>query len=320
LLPYGIVSHRENLREKQRLLPSADEPLVFNAKGQKLKTFFLKDTDVNRHNPYNFVDGRYPAFMLWDRNNYGLKNHVYVQKNVLTTVGKPLKQFAFFLESESIAPEDYQIFDKNLGLENEFDLIFTHSNTLLNKYKNAVFMPGGGVWYGTEKHGGTANSEQYTKKNGNISLVSSQKTACELHKFRLNLALYYKNNPKIDTFGTFNGGTSIKISSSLETYRYSIVIENVITPYYFTEKILNCFAAMTIPIYIGASKISDFFNINGIIQISSPEFGSIDKIINTCNESDYLNRLPAIQDNFERVQQYLCVEDYIYTHYQNSFA
>ena len=132
--------------------------------------------------------------------------------------------------------------------------------------------------------------------------------------------MYYKNKSNVDTFGTFDGGEYIQISKSLEDYRYTIAIENEINSYWFTEKILNCFAAMTVPIYIGAEKISDFFNPDGIIQVESPDQNNIDKIIAGCNEKDYESRISAIVDNYNRVFDYLCIEDYIYTKYSNHFA
>jgi hypothetical protein len=123
----------------------------------------------------------------------------------------------------------------------------------------------------------------------------------------------------VDTFGTFDCGTHIKIAESLEKYRYSIIIENDMTPYRFTEKILNCFASMTVPIYIGAAKIGDFFNDGGIIQVSLPQIDILDKIISSCNEADYIARLQAIIENYNKVADFLCIEDYIWTHYRSYF-
>ena len=103
----------------------------------------------------------------------------------------------------------------------------------------------------------------------------------------------------------------------LVDYRYNIAVENDITDYYFTEKILNCFASMTIPIYIGARKIGDFFNMNGIIQVEKLDFEHIDNIVKTCCEEDYYERLDAVIDNFQRVQKFLTVEDWIFNNYSN---
>jgi hypothetical protein len=318
ILPFAITNYFIKRHESQMEIPSSEEPPVYNEYGQRLKTIFLQD-EQSRHDPYRFVTCRYPKYILWDRNNYGLKNHVYSHMKILSPRGKPVKKFAFFIESEAIEPKHYTIFDAHKGLANDFDLIFTHSARLLDTYKNAVFVPGAGVWYGTEKHGGIMNPEQYKIKTKNISLVSSEKTMCDLHKFRIALARHYKNSGTVDTYGTFDGGSFSKIVDVLEKYRYSIIVENDISPYWFTEKIMNCFASMTVPIYIGATKIGDFFNDEGIIKIPALDFDLIDKIAANCNDHDYASRVEAVIDNYNRVQAYLCLEDYLYTRYKKYF-
>lgn len=295
-------------------VPNGEYPEIYNAAGEKIHVYYLKDT-LSRHYPYCFTAGRYPKRISWDRFNYGLKTHFYSHENILHIKGEPIKKFAHFIESEAIVPNDYLLFDKNKGLNKEFDKIFTHSEYLLNKYENACFMPAAGVWYGTQWGGGVISSDKYLYKNKNISMVSSNKKMCELHKFRLDLCNRLKLTKLADTFGTFDGGKNIKISKSLDDYRYSIIIENSISSYYFTEKILNCFASMTIPIYIGATKISEYFNIDGIIQLNSLDYNYIDSLLNHCNEKDYISRIEAIKDNFNRVQKYLTCEDYLFEQY-----
>ena len=77
---------------------------------------------------------------------------------------------------------------------------------------------------------------------------------------------------------------------------------------------------MTIPIYFGATKINNFFNTDGIIQPPLLNIESVDKIIKNCNERDYSERLSAIIDNYDRVQKYLCIEDFIWENYHSHFA
>jgi hypothetical protein len=317
VLPYGIIRHYTEARLFPEM-PTSDEPPLYNSFGEKFKTLFLKD-DRTKSWSSGFVDGRYPRYIFWDRNNYGLANHVYSHEKVLKSIGKPAKKFALFIEGEDIDPLTYAIFERNPGLDKDYDCIFTHSAKLLDKYPNALFIPSGGIYYGTKVHGGKFNPEQYKFKSKNISVVSSDKKTSSLHRFRIDVARHYKNSSSVDSFGTFDNGTYIKIADSLEKYRYSIVIENDITPYRFTEKILNCFASMTIPIYIGAMKIGDFFNLDGIIQISSPKIDIIDKIITMCNEADYRARLPAIIENYNKTADFICIEDYIWTHYNSHF-
>jgi hypothetical protein len=319
ILPFYIIN-RYNLYKESRLeIPTSEEPLIFNSSGNLLKTFFLSD-DISKHWPYGFVAGRFPRYTFWDRYNYGLNNHFYVHDKIFSLVGKPIKKFALFIESESIVPYDYTFFDNRKNLAKEFTLIFTHSEKFLNAFSNATFIPGAGVWYGTKKHGGIINENQCQMKTKNISIVSSHINMCKLHAFRLATARHYSKSTVVDTFGTFDNGRWAKTEDYLSGYRYSIIIENNISSYWFTEKILNCFAAMTVPIYIGATKIGDFFNADGIIQIKSMSIEDIDLAIKDCNEQDYFSRIPAIIDNFNKIDDFLCLEDYIYKHYKNCFV
>lgn len=102
----------------------------------------------------------------------------------------------------------------------------------------------------------------------------------------------------------FRGGQRINnVDVTLKDYRYQIVIENQITPFGFTEKIVSCFDAQTVPIYLGATKIGDFFNEDGIIILREEDLDNLEEILSKCNEKDYEERLPAILDNYNRVKE-----------------
>lgn len=79
---------------------------------------------------------------------------------------------------------------------------------------------------------------------------------------------------------------------------FHIAIENISMRNYFSEKILDCFQSRTVPIYIGCTNIGDFFNIDGIIVVKNGR-----EIVDACNKltiDDYIKRLPAMVDNFNR--------------------
>ena len=126
-----------------------------------------------------------------------------------------------------------------------------------------------------------------------------------MHIVRKKLAFKCKNESLADTYGNFDGGNYVNVEKYLKDYRYSIAIENDITPYFFTEKILNCFAAQTIPIYLGATEIGRFFNANGIIQIGLEDCEHIENILKHCTPEEYERRLPAVIDNFNRAMRYV---------------
>jgi hypothetical protein len=313
IMPYGVIQH---MKEKKRIIPSFEEPKIYNADGRRMKVFYLQD-DICYFNPYSMAPGRFPKYILWDRNNFGLKNHFYTHRNILKTRGKPEHRYALMLESVSIMPKDYELFSKKNDIGKDYDFVFTHSQKLLNELENARWIPGGHVWYGGKNFGGVVSKDLYLRKTKNISMVSSDKVLCDLHKLRINTVKKLENLRLVDGYGTYPGNRSgdTVISKTLQEYRYSIVFENNIEDYYFTEKILNCFEAMTVPIYLGAKKIKDFFNIDGIIQLDLTDIDRLEDIIRNLGQQDYGERRDAILENFERVQKYLCLEDYIYNSY-----
>ena len=290
---------------------NSEEPEIYNAKGEKLKTFFIRDLQL-ANSPY--INSKYFQF---DRFNFGLKTHFYTHQAMLETMGSPDKKYGLLIESKAIVPNDYKIFDKNKGLNKDFDLIFTYDTEILNKYDNSRFVPFcADLWYGAKIGGGILNPKAYETKTKNVSICSSDKIQCELHKIRLNLAKKLKKENLADTFGTFDGGNFVNIADTLTDYRYSFAIENIIEPYFFTERLLNCFAAMTIPIYIGATEIDKFFNTDGIIQINIKDIDNIENILKKCTKEEYESRIPAIIDNYNRVLEYTkIVWDRLYENY-----
>lgn len=286
-------------------------PKIYNAKGQLLETYFIKNRH-SQHAPFGH-EGKY---FFWDRYNYGLDTHFYGPESMTKTLGHPLVKYGMLTESKGIVPKDYEIFRKHKGLEKEFRYIFTYDDEILSTISNAAFYPiCAQVWYGQENGEYILDAENYRNKTKDVSILSSDKILCPLHKARIETAGYCKRNGLADTYGTFDGGSYCKVDDTLREYRYSFSFENDISDYFFTEKITNCFAAQTIPIYLGARKISEFFNEDGIIFITEKDLDRIEDIIKQCTPQEYERRLPAVLDNYNRVQEYLNMQDYLYEHY-----
>ncbi len=316
-LPYKVA--RKELEFSPQFGKEAKEtPQIFNKYGNPMSMFFLKDRGC-AHTPYTLSAGRFPQNIIWDRFNYALPIQFYSHSNMFDKLYEAEKRFALLRESEMILPMDFEHVLKQPEIVKNFDVVFTHSVRVLNRYENARFIPASSVWYATELYGGTMDSLNYQKKKKNISIISSNKVMCKMHKFRIDLAKKYMQDERVDTYGAAVGNYIEKKAEALTDYRYSIVVENDVTEFYFTEKILDCFAAMTVPIYIGAKRIGDFFNMDGIIQVNPDEYEHIDDIIKKCCKDDYNERKVAIIDNFRRVQEYLCVEDYMMKHYGELF-
>lgn len=281
-------------------------PKIYNAEGQPLETYFIKNRH-SRHAPFGH-EGRY---FFWDRYNYGLPTHFYGPESLTKPLGNPRVKYGMLTESRTIVPQDYEVFHKHKGLEKDFRYIFTYDDRILNEIENARFYPvAAGIWNRERKDG------LYLKKDRDLSILSSDKVMCDLHRFRLELAKTCKKERLADTFGRFDGGDYVQsVDETLDRYRFSLIIENDRTDYYFSERLTSCLAAQTIPVYLGARKIGEFFNTDGMILLEKPDLAEAKRKIAECTRENYEARQQAVLDNYERVREYENMQDYLYEHY-----
>ena len=265
---------------------------LYNEYGENLEEYFIRDIVLAN------VPHRTSRYFYWNRYNFNLDTHFYSHRSMFETMGKHSRRYGLLMESEIIMNKDIKMFNTHKGLEKDFDLIFTHSARILDKFDNARFIPFCANLWNTDE----LSDDAYIRKSKDVSILSSDKLMCDLHKYRYDLAWKCKNEKLADTYGTFDKGPMVKMSKTLTDYRYSICIENDIQPYFFTERLVSTLAAQTIPIYIGATEIDKFFNPDGIIQISTKD--DIKQVLKDCTKENYESRLPAILDNYNRALEY----------------
>lgn len=98
-------------------------------------------------------------------------------------------------------------------------------------------------------------------------------------------------------FKSYRGSTPDKLGT-LKNYRFCICYENTQgTPGYVTEKIFDCFAAGTVPVYWGASNIEDYIPKDCFIDRRN--FASLDKLyafLKGMSKQDYENYLLQIHE------------------------
>lgn len=202
---------------------------------------------------------------------------------------EPGKNIALLLEPRSMVGEFYDYVDEHADY---FKYIFTHDSKIL-KHDNARLMMWNEVWLITD-----------SPKTKGISLCTSYKNWCPLHIARMELAKMLEND--IDVFwGDWNNPNipNIKPNDYLEHYKFSVIIENDIDNYWYTEKILNCFGTKTVPIYVGSPIIGEIFNPDGIIEIR--DWHDIPELVKNLDvDSEYSKRIDAINDNFGRLEPY----------------
>jgi hypothetical protein len=135
-------------------------------------------------------------------------------------------------------------------------------------------------------------------KTKTLTVIDSGKDMVKGHKDRSNiinkLILKYPND--IDVYGKITQGKENKKPfktflpnknkiSGLIDYKYSLVIENGSTDYYFSEKISDSIMCWTMPIYWGCKKIDRFLPKGSYINFDINESNVEDKIIEISKSS-----------------------------------
>lgn len=209
-----------------------------------------------------------------------------------------------------------QVYDEVYKNYQRFDRILTYDERLLT-LPNAVFRNGGyecvlNKSVHTREYPTLADTSlfQIYQKEKRLSIITSNKTFTDGHKFRVSCVEALKASQlPVDVYGVGYNPIPAKIEG-LKDYRYSIAIENGVHQNYFTEKILDCFLTGTIPIYKGCPNIGDFFNIDGIITFDT-QGELLDKVAYLQN-NDYIVNLDVVQDNFNRALSYQYDNDALY--------
>jgi hypothetical protein len=234
----------------------------------------------------------------WDRNVSTNEDILVVTDNFLahnSTISK--NKIAWLIEPECISSHTYEYVKNN---HSKFDIILTHEKTLLDLDYNTKFIPFGCCWIPEEE-------QKVYDKTKNVSVISSNKSFTNGH--RLRHEVIEKFNDKMDVFGRGYDPIEFKIYG-LKDYRFSVVIENCKRDYWFTEKLIDCFATGTIPIYWGCPSIGDFFNTDGMLIFDSID--ELNTILDNCNEDLYNSKLEIIKENFEKSKNFLLPDEYVY--------
>ena len=239
--------------------------------------------------------------ITWNYNSIVYKDTFYVDKAIIQGILDNISKtkFGLIIESNYIIPGVVDFCVNNLKeLKKSYKYIFTHDTRLIAlDSKLFKFAPANGTWITKPK---------IYKKSKLVSMISSSKNFTLGHKTRIDFI--NKNKNQFDLFG--RGFKQIKNKEEgLKDYMFSICIENGIYDSYFTEKILDCFACGTIPIYLGSKIIDKYFDGAGIIKLDN-NFN-----FKNLNEKLYYDKIENIKNNFNLIENYYTVEDYIFNKY-----
>ena len=236
-----------------------------------------------------------------------------------------------------------QAFENEAILEELLDAykgIFTCDRELVAKHEKIHFcFAGSNLPWTPEK------DYKIHDKTELCSFIGSGKNTTKGHNFRhrllRQLSVRVAGQPVAQPFGTMTGkafgfkpGCHLeqfdKIidipwhdkSEALNNFMFSIVIENAQYDDYFTEKITDCFATGTIPVYWGTKNIGKHFNSDGIIELPSDGFGDGDVeladfiLTNRLTSDLYYSKMDAIKDNLERVKNMHSADDMMFNKIQ----
>lgn len=185
-----------------------------------------------------------------------------------------------------------------------YDILFTSENSWVGKAPNVMYCPAGSnlPWI---------KNQNIFSKTKLISMIASPKKFAFGHALRHDLADRYEG--MIDLYGGVKGSKRLSPgvpwgdkSEGLNDYMFSITVENDKYETYYTEKLTDCFATGTIPVYWGAPDIGNVFNKDGIIELT-PDFDPT-----TLTKELYESKLDAVKDNFNRVKDLIAADDQLY--------
>jgi len=139
-------------------------------------------------------------------------------------------------------------------LRHKFHNILCRYGHYAKRYKNVIHLPVVEAWV-------DGNSVDYRAPKSKLcSIIVSTKKGLPGHALR-HAVVGWSRTCGIDLSVLGRGYQPFELKQEgLLPYHYSVVIENVQEPDYFTEKLLDCMLCGTMPIYWGAPNIGEYFD------------------------------------------------------------
>ena len=232
-------------------------------------------------------------FMEWDRTSPVTEKTVYTDAEIFTA---PPGAIAWLIEPIHGRQDAYDFLIERSKTLKE---IWTCDRALLQMISNGVFVPFGGCWIHPDHR-------TIWNKTKSISTITSRHRGNVGYDLRHETVARFRD--RIDCFGIEYTPLELKIDA-LRDYRFHVVIENVQCDYWFTEKLIDCFATGTIPIYRGCPSIGDFFDLDGMIIVQTID--DIGAAFEKCTPEYYSRHEAAILNNFVRAKQFYLSEDWL---------
>ena len=231
---------------------------------------------------------------------------------------KKQNTFGWVCESKFIVPEVYNflIHKHKILFDNYYNKIFTCDRDLINLNSNFIWAPIGSNYPWIKKQ-----DWKIYDKTKTCSMFCSPKRMTEGHVYRHNIAKLALDKG-FDVFGGAHGTPrtvndprnpwNTKLNG-VKDYMFNVVIENGVYDSYWTEKLTDCFATGTIPIYWGTKKLPKEFSEAGVIRL---EPGNEEVVLDSLSVDLYQSMKTGIEHNFNVVQTLKLADDIIYEEIQ----
>jgi hypothetical protein len=168
-----------------------------------------------------------------------------------------------------------------------FDLILTYDDRLLVLPNAKEFLPVD-AWVG----------DIDCVKQDQVTYMMSSKIWTREHRMRFMILREVENKTRLGAFEFKMHRSPPRIPSKEDFYRnakFNIACENQVMTNMFTEKLLDCFRTLTIPIYYGCENIEKYFNPKGLIRFDT--FDQWKNIVYSLTPDHYDQMLPYALEN-----------------------
>ncbi|MEX2516923.1 MAG: glycosyltransferase family 10 [Gammaproteobacteria bacterium] len=188
----------------------------------------------------------------------------------------------------------------------QFGTVLTSQENWAINHPNTVRSQSGMAWhYAFDERSSydyLVNNPLLIKTHNASTICSTKRSPLTQHKRRYDFTMRLKTLlPELKIFGRGIRPVQEK-ADAIADYKYHIAIENHRAPHHFSEKLIDVFLGMALPVYYGAPNIYDYFPEESIvlIELNDPESAAecLKKLI---RDNAWEKRLDAIKEARRRV-------------------
>ena len=177
----------------------------------------------------------------WGDRGLDLNKNVSISIDNLDCDERAEYKILFLAEPYSILPT---ITEGALRGASKFDKIYTFTQKILDTYPQAELFEWGSSWLDFK--------DLKLNKGNNVTFVTSEKYQTSGHKLRIEIYELLKDidvSNGLQFYSHKSPPFHERRNDFFETAKFHISVENSRQKNYFTEKIIDCFASKTVPIY-----------------------------------------------------------------------